>query len=140
MREYEWYFRESGISWGIYIKINCETSSLSEHGENVVQVNDVLYFSRESHPKEDPDYASKMSTSFFEGLKLVANEFSSVVKKSTVIKVIHMDWTPTDFQIEAYGYGIAGWVIQEFKLDTELPDLQYDGNAGRYIFPYHIAE
>lgn len=139
MSEYERFFRKEGISWGIYIRIECSALPLSEHGENAIQVNDVLYFSRQPYPREDPSYVAKRNASFYEGLKLIANEFSMVVKKPTVIKVLDMEWTPTDFQIEGYGYGIAGWVIQEFKLDTKLPDLQYDSKVG-YIFPYSINE
>ena len=72
------------------------------------------------------------------GLRLAANPISQSLPKSeaVLIRVIRVEYNPTDYQPEGLVYAITGWAAEAFrfpKLDTAV---HFDMVKGRYTFPF----
>jgi hypothetical protein len=136
MQYFRYRFIQS-VAWGIAIDIACMVL-LNKAGQvetEIYEVNDFLDLGIECTYPEDP-YKEDLIHYFTLGLLLVSEKLSqSVPYKHLSIIVTDLIIIPTDYQKEGLVYTIAGWIIQEYQLDINLPSPYFDEEKRYYVFP-----
>jgi hypothetical protein len=59
---------------------------------------------------------------------------SHVATGHVVVEVQQVDYTPTDYQAEGMAAAMLGWAQEEFDLDPQDVDVDFDRDANRYVF------
>ena len=133
MRQY--IYREVQTSWGIWIKITCQTHKASEYKEKIFPALSCAFITFFSRLYSSPEELE----SFRNGLQLIDTALCQRLSESIVVEITDIQYTETDFQIEGLGYALAGWLIQEYHLDVQLPVVTFDNISNSYMFPYTIS-
>ena len=142
---YKYSVFRSGATTGVAVFMDCEVLLLSDYdGGKFVDVGQNLSLAF-AYPNYHQDSIVTTGTAreidyFKQGLMLVYDGLMQAVdNEDIVVKVIALTYPIVDFQDEGLAYAIASWVIQNYELELELPEVTFDKEVGRYIFP-HINE
>jgi len=121
-------------AWGVSIEIRCESFYQSEYHRDTININRCIALSL-------PDgwiLASNNIEAFKRGVELIEEQICKKITKPIVVEIEELNYTITEFQVEGLGYAFAGWLIQEYELNVDLPEVSFDKENNVYIYPFKI--
>ncbi len=132
MSEYVHRVREQ-VAWGVWVTIDCVAFSKKGYQGSTINMLPCLDLAFPDGWRHE-----QLIDSFSHGLQLIVSELCAQFGEPIVVKVQKLEFNPADFQDEGLGYALAGWLIQEYELNVELPSVHYDKVRKRYIYPYEL--
>lgn len=132
-------YRVFQSSWGIYVKMDCQVvwrlNPLND--PNFIPVCENIYL--ELSPMYNSEYRlgilKEEIESLMQGVMMVRESLINLFPKGQlVINVEVLQFSDTDYQIDALAYVMAGWLGTNFNFPYPQPDVKYDKAKNRYIF------
>jgi hypothetical protein len=119
-------------TWGIYVDMTAKAVPLATFRGVAYEVERGLFISLAKWSGIILDDIPYLCI----GLRLVADDMQPVIAQTgpIVIHVLHVDFTPTDYQSEGVAYAMAGWMQQKFQLPDVRPPVSFDHTKKCYIF------
>jgi hypothetical protein len=119
--------------WGIAINVVAEYGPVPGDLGAAVPVSDDLWM---AFPR---DRLTGREVSF---LNLGLREVAEAIRKSKpisgplLIRVLQLEYNPTDYQPEGLAAAISAWAAQAFHFPQPAITAEYDKSRGRYVFSF----
>lgn len=137
MTLFEHTYRVFESTWGIYIKIIAEYTSISNYHvqEDIIEVCEGLKLTFAKDQAMDEDTLGDIDY-FIEGLKRVSDQIlgNSMYKKDTLIIIHSIDIAPCDFQEEGLVVAIMEWASIAFGFEVPPIEVTFNKEINKYEF------
>jgi hypothetical protein len=129
MSEYTYSVIKS--SWGIRIRLSAEVALLPEDRRESAEVSNGIWAELTVRGLDSDERRYLM-----DGVRMVAPQIREALGHDapTLIRVVGVDYNPTDYQANALKYAMAGWAAKEFCFNLKPVGVSFDRAQNRYIF------
>ncbi|WP_334072022.1 hypothetical protein [Paenibacillus sp. A14] len=134
-------YRVFKSTWGIYVKIIAEYTSISNYNaqDDMIEVCDGLKLAFAKHQVVDEDTLVEGDIIYLiEGLKKVSDQIlgKSIYNKDTIIVIHSINIAPCDFQEEGLVAAIIEWASIAFGFEVPPIVVTFNKEINKYEFLY----
>jgi hypothetical protein len=117
-------------TWGIAIDLRAQAQFLLQAPSGLIMAGERTWLDVSKFTLPDQDIMQLAA-----GLALASPTIQlQHASGHVVVEVLHVDYTPTDYQSEGMAAAMLGWAAEEFDLDLPQVEVDFDKEANQYTF------
>ena len=131
-------------SWGIYIEITAELTTLSRVTSPTRRVAEGILLCVSQSLTDSEGRTTRLTASEMEwlcrGIGLVADKVKILRPVPIVVHLLQFSHAPCDYQEESLACCIAGWLARKVGIEAPQFQVHYDQPRNRYEFTFPVVE